>query len=177
MRVHTSGKPVGEVDLGLIAVDRRLPGADLANICNEAAIFAARRKSRRVVGRPTSSRPSSAWSRGCSRAGRSPTTSAGSSPTTRPATRCAPSCYPASTARTTSRSCRAGARSATPCNLPDEDRYLKTRDELVDQMTVLLGGRAAEQLVFGAVTTGAADDLARVGEIACAMVHEFAMGT
>ena len=51
-------------------------------------------------------------------------------------------------------------------NLPDEDRYLKTRDELVDHMTMLLGGRAAEQLVFGAVTTGASDDLRRAADIA-----------
>jgi cell division protease FtsH len=44
-------------------------------------------------------------------------------------------------------------------------------------MTVLLGGRAAEQLVFGAVTTGAADDLHRVAEISRSMIHEYAMGT
>ena len=44
-------------------------------------------------------------------------------------------------------------------------------------MTMLLGGRAAEQLVFGSITTGAADDLRRVAEIAHAMVHEYAMGT
>jgi cell division protease FtsH len=62
-------------------------------------------------------------------------------------------------------------------NLPEEDRYLKTREELIDFMTMLLGGRAAEQLVFGAITTGAADDLKRVGEIARSMVLEYAMGT
>src|SRR4051794_4731162 len=62
-------------------------------------------------------------------------------------------------------------------NLPEEDRYLKTRDELIDHMVVLLGGRAAEQIVFGAITTGASDDLARVAEISRAMVHEYAMGT
>ncbi len=44
-------------------------------------------------------------------------------------------------------------------------------------MTMLLGGRAAEQLVFGSVTTGASDDLKRVAEIAHAMVYEYAMGT
>jgi len=38
-------------------------------------------------------------------------------------------------------------------NLPAEDRYLKTREELLDYMTVLLGGRVAEQVVFGAITT------------------------
>ena len=44
-------------------------------------------------------------------------------------------------------------------------------------MTMLLGGRAAERIVFGSITTGAADDLRRVREIATAMVHEYAMGT
>ena len=62
-------------------------------------------------------------------------------------------------------------------NLPDEDSYLKTREELIDQMTVLLGGRVAEQIVFGAVTTGAANDLQRVAEITHAMVHDYGMGT
>ena len=60
---------------------------------------------------------------------------------------------------------------------PDEDSYLKTREELVDQMTVLLGGRVAEQIVFGAVTTGAASDLQRVEEITHAMIHQYAMGS
>ena len=62
-------------------------------------------------------------------------------------------------------------------NLPEEDRYLKTREELIDFMTMLLGGRASEQLVFGSITTGASDDLKRVAGIARAMVHDYAMGT
>ena len=62
-------------------------------------------------------------------------------------------------------------------NLPEEDRYLKTRDELIDHMTMLLGGRAAEEIVFGSITNGAADDLRRVADVAHAMVHEWAMGT
>jgi cell division protease FtsH len=62
-------------------------------------------------------------------------------------------------------------------NLPQEDRYLKSRQELVDFMKMLLGGRVAEQLTFGHVTTGAADDLSRVTAIARSMVHEYAMGT
>ena len=44
-------------------------------------------------------------------------------------------------------------------------------------MTMLLGGRASEQLVFGSITTGASDDLKRVAGIARAMVHDYAMGT
>jgi cell division protease FtsH len=71
---------------------------------------------------------------------------------------------------------RGGALGYT-LNLPEEDRYLKTREELLDHMTVLLGGRAAEEIVFGEVTTGASGDLERVAEISRAMVHEYAMGT
>ena len=61
-------------------------------------------------------------------------------------------------------------------NLPEEDRYLKTREELLDYMTMLLGGRVAEQIVFGAVTTGASDDLKRVPRSPLDG-HEYAMGT
>ena len=62
-------------------------------------------------------------------------------------------------------------------NQPQEDRYLKSREELIDYMTVLLAGRVSEQLTFGRVTTGAADDLKRVSGIARSMVHDYAMGT
>lgn len=58
---------------------------------------------------------------------------------------------------------------------PTEDRYLMTRTELLARMTVLLGGRAAEMLVFGEATTGAADDLQRATEIARAMVARYGM--
>ena len=62
-------------------------------------------------------------------------------------------------------------------NLPQEDRYLKSREELIDYMKVLLGGRVAEQITFGKVTTGASDDLAKVTRIARGMVYEYGMGT
>ena len=62
-------------------------------------------------------------------------------------------------------------------NLPQEDRYLKSRGELIDFMKVLLAGRVAEQITFGRVTTGAADDLKRVTAVARSMVYEYAMGT
>jgi cell division protease FtsH len=58
---------------------------------------------------------------------------------------------------------------------PTEDRYLMTRAELEHKMAALLGGRAAEQLVFREVSTGAADDLARVTDIARAMVLRYGM--
>jgi cell division protease FtsH len=62
-------------------------------------------------------------------------------------------------------------------NLPEEDRYLKSKDELLDHLVVLLGGRVAEHVVFGAITTGASDDLKRVYDISRAMVSEYGMGT
>lgn len=58
---------------------------------------------------------------------------------------------------------------------PTEDRFLMTRDELENKMAVLLGGRAAEQLVFGQVSTGAADDLQKVTQIARSIVMRFGM--
>ena len=58
---------------------------------------------------------------------------------------------------------------------PTEDRYLMTQDELERKMAVLLAGRAAEQLIFKRVTTGAADDLVRVSEIARSMVTRYGM--
>ena len=61
-------------------------------------------------------------------------------------------------------------------NLPEEDRYLKSKEELTDYLVVLLGGRVAEQIVFGSVTTGASDDLKKVNEISRAMVAEYGMG-
>ncbi|MFQ6111561.1 MAG: ATP-dependent zinc metalloprotease FtsH, partial [Nitrospinota bacterium] len=59
--------------------------------------------------------------------------------------------------------------------LPTEDRYLLTRSELLDRLAVLLGGRAAEEMVFGEVSTGAQNDLQRATEIARSMVKDYGM--
>jgi ATP-dependent Zn protease len=59
--------------------------------------------------------------------------------------------------------------------LPEEDRYLHTKEELVDRMIVALAGRAAEEVVFGRVTNGAANDLEKVTDIARSMVFEWGM--
>jgi cell division protease FtsH len=58
---------------------------------------------------------------------------------------------------------------------PTEDRYLLTRPELLDRLAVLLGGRVAEELVFGDVSTGAQNDLQRATDIARSMVAEYGM--
>jgi cell division protease FtsH len=58
---------------------------------------------------------------------------------------------------------------------PTEDRFLMTREELENKMAVLLGGRAAEEVVFNHLSTGAADDLAKVTDIARSMVMRYGM--
>jgi cell division protease FtsH len=178
LNVHSRGKPLAEdVELGLLARQTAgLTGADLANIVNEAAIAAAREHRSRiaqvdfdaalervVAGMQTRraltehERRVVAWHE----AGHA---------------LCAELLPGVNRAHKVSIVPRGRALGYT-LNLPEEDRYLKTRDELIAYMTVLLGGRAAEEMAFGAVTTGAAEDLHRVAEISRAMVHEYAMGT
>ncbi len=178
LRVHTRRKPVHEgVDFSLLARQTAgLTGADLANICNEAAINAVRRgevvietgdfdhalervvagmqsrrrmteRERRVVAYHESGHAICAW--------------------------LLPSLDPVHRISIVPR----GRALGYTLNLPAEDRYLRSREELIDMMTMLLAGRAAEQLVFGSVTNGATDDLMRVAEIAHSMIDEYAMGT
>jgi cell division protease FtsH len=59
--------------------------------------------------------------------------------------------------------------------LPIEDRFILTRDELIGQIDVLLGGRAAEEIAFGIVSTGAANDLTRATDIARRMITDYGM--
>ena len=58
---------------------------------------------------------------------------------------------------------------------PEEEKYLNSKDELLIELQTLLGGRAAEQLVFGVQTTGAANDIQRATETARAMVTQYGM--
>jgi cell division protease FtsH len=68
----------------------------------------------------------------------------------------------------------ASVRSATRCSCRSE-RYLMTRTDLLGQLAVLLGGRTAEEIAFGEISTGAQNDLQRATDIARAMVTEFGM--
>jgi cell division protease FtsH len=58
---------------------------------------------------------------------------------------------------------------------PTEDRYLMTKSELLDRMAVLLGGRVAEEVIFGEISTGAQNDLQRATDMARSMVTEYGM--
>jgi cell division protease FtsH len=178
LEVHTRSKPIAaNVDFEMIARQTSgLTGADLANIANEAAIFAARSSRdvitqadfdaalERVVAGMQTRKVLNAHERrvvAYHEAGHA---------------LCAELLDGVNRVHKISIVPRGRALGYT-LNLPDEDRYLKTREELVNHMAVLLAGRAAEEQVFGAVTTGASDDLSRVAEVSRAMVHEYAMGT
>jgi cell division protease FtsH len=178
LQVHTRTKPMAsDVDLELVAQQTSgLAGADLANICNEAAIFAARRRSKvisardfdsaieRVIAGVQSKRVLNRHEKrvvAFHEAGHA---------------LCGELLPSVDRVHRISIVPRGRALGYT-LNLPAEDRYLKTREELLDYMTVLLGGRVAEQIVFGAITTGASDDLKRVADIAHSMVHDYAMST
>jgi cell division protease FtsH len=177
LEVHTREKPLENVDLDLVAQQTSgLTGADLANICNEAAIFATRRGAKaisirdfdsaleRVIAGVQSKRVLNDHEKrvvAYHEAGHA---------------LCGEVLPSVDRVHKISIVPRGRALGFT-LNLPAEDRYLKTREELLDYMTVLLGGRVAEQIVFGAITTGASDDLKRVADISHSMVHDFAMGT
>ena len=60
-------------------------------------------------------------------------------------------------------------------HMPEEEKFLSTREELVTEIQTLLGGRAAEQIVFGSMTTGAANDIERATELARRMITQYGM--
>lgn len=70
---------------------------------------------------------------------------------------------------------RGAAALGVTIQMPLEDRFLLSEDELRDRMTVMLGGRAAEEVIYGRVSTGPADDLQRVADMARRMVTQFGM--
>jgi cell division protease FtsH len=177
LKVHTAHQPLEDVDLELIARQTSgLTGADLANICNEAAIFAARRSSEFVAQRDFDSGLERVIAGMQSRRKLNEHEKRVVAYHEAGHALCAELLPGVDRVHKVSIVPRGRALGYT-LNLPAEDRYLKTQEELVQYMTVLLGGRAAEQLVFGSITTGAADDLRRVAEIAQAMVHDYGMGS
>ncbi len=176
--VHTADKPLAsDVDLELIARQTSgLSGAELANICNEAAIFAGRNHRdslmtkdfqaalERVIAGMQSRRVITAHEKkvvAYHEAGHA---------------LCSEILPSVERVHRISIIPRGQALGYT-LNLPVEDRYLKTKDELLDYMVVLLGGRVTEHIVFGQVTTGASDDLRKVHEISRSMVTQYGMGT
>jgi cell division protease FtsH len=178
LHVHSRTKPLADdVDLKLLARQTAgLTGADLANICNEAAICAARRGARKVHMQDFDASLERVLAGVQSRRALTDHEKRVVAYHEAGHALCGELLPSVDRVHRISIVPRGRALGYT-LNLPEEDRYLKTREELIDFMTMLLGGRAAEKLVFGSITTGASDDLKRVADIARAMVREYAMGT
>ena len=175
LAVHTRSKPMADdVDLESIARQTAgLTGADLANICNEAAIGAGR------LGQRTLSMANFNYALERVVAGlqqrRVVTDKEKRILAYHEGGHALVSHLVGNVPQKATIIAR-GAALGYVLHLPEEERYLETREELLDFMMVALAGRAAEQLVFGRVTNGAANDLEKVTQIARSMVFEWGMG-
>jgi cell division protease FtsH len=177
LKVHTNGKPLAkDVDLEVLAKGTvGFSGADLANLVNEAAILAARRNKKsinmeemeesvdRVIAGPErKSRKISPKEKeviAYHEAGHALVA------------RLLPNADPVHKISIVARGMALGYTK----QLPTEDRYLTTRSQLKDGLAHLLGGHAAEDLIFNERTTGAHNDIERVTEYARKMVTEYGM--
>jgi cell division protease FtsH len=178
LKIHAEGITM-EPSMDLQAVARRTPGfvgADLANLLNEAALLAARRDKpavgmkeiddavdRIIAGLEKKNRLINERERtivAYHEAGHAIV--AERVPTADPVHKI--SIIP-----------RGVAALGYTQQLPTEDRYLLTKQELMDRIAVLLGGRVAEELVFNEISTGAGNDLERVTDLARRMVTEYGM--
>jgi len=177
LEVHTKGKPIDStIDLDTLAAGTPgFTGADLANLVNEAALLAARRGRKtigeheleegimRVIAGPEKkTRLLSEHERNVTAYHEMGHALVG---------HYLPNCDPVHKISIISR----GAALGYTISLPAEDRFLMTKSSLMDQMAMTLGGRAAEELVFNEVTTGAANDLEKVTQTSKHMIMRYGM--
>jgi cell division protease FtsH len=177
LEVHTRGKPLGrEIDVDVLAGQTPgFTGADLSNLVNEAALLAARNGKReitqdeleegimRVIAGPEKkTRVMSDKERKVTAFHEMGHAIVG---------HYLPNADPIHKISIISR----GQALGVTISLPGEDRFLTTRAELQDLMAMTLGGRSAEEIVFGEVTTGASNDLEKVTATAKQMVMRFGM--
>jgi cell division protease FtsH len=177
LEVHTRGKPLDQsVDLDTLAAGTPgFTGADLANLVNEAALLAARRGRKtiggleleegimRVIAGPEKkTRLLSEHERKVTAYHEMGHALVGHH---------LPNCDPVHKISIISR----GAALGYTISLPSEDKFLTTKSALMDQMAMTLGGRAAEELVFHEVTTGAANDIEKVTATSKHMVMRYGM--
>lgn len=178
LAVHVKGVALGPgVDLERVAgATPGLAGADLANIVNEAALLAARHD-RENVGQPDFDEAIERVVAGLEKRGRLITDKERRIIAIHEVGHAlvAESIPDQDGVRKISIVPRGLAALGYTFQAPTEDRYLLTRTELKGRLAVLLGGRAAEALVLGEVSTGAHNDLARASDIARSMVARFGM--
>jgi len=177
LKVHVRGKPLGEgIDLATLAkATPGFVGADIENMVNEAAILAARRN-RKTISMPEFEEAIERVIAGPGRKSRIISQhekeiiafhEAGHAVVAHHL----PNCDPVHKVTIVARGLAGGYTMA----LPEEERRLESKNRLRDNLAFILGGRAAEEIVFGDVTTGASNDLERVTEITRSMVTRFGM--
>ncbi|MBI2940358.1 MAG: ATP-dependent metallopeptidase FtsH/Yme1/Tma family protein [Chloroflexi bacterium] len=180
LEVHTRGKPLDTRTVSLETLAKQTPGfsgADLANLVNEAAILAARRN-KKTIGSPEFNEGIDRVTMGPERKSRIMSEKeklvtayheGGHAVTGRMVEHGDPVHKVSIIAR--------GMALGYTQYLPAEDRYNHTRSELEDRLVTALGGRVAEEIVFGEITTGAHNDIERVTQLARRMVTEFGMSS
>jgi cell division protease FtsH len=176
LHVHTRGKPLGpDVDLKTVARQTAgLTGADLANIANEAAIFAGREEAQHITGthfENAMERVVAGLQKRRVVTEKEKRILAYHEGGHALMSHLVGDLLPVQKVTIVSR----GQALGYTLNLPSEERYLHTKEEFEDLLKVYLAGRAAEHVVFGRVTNGAANDLEKATELARAMVFEYGM--
>ena len=177
LRVHVAGKPLA-ADVDLHTVAKSTPGfvgADIENLVNEAAILAARRN-RRTVSMSEFNESVERVMMGPERKSRLITIKEKQITAYHEAGHAIvghllPNCDPIHKVTIIPR----GMAGGYTWMLPDEERRMYSRSKFIDDLSMALGGRAAEEIVFGDITTGASGDLQRVTEIARDMVTRYGM--
>lgn len=177
LQIHGKDKPLHE-GVSLREIAERTPGfsgADLANLMNEAAIFAARRN-KESIGQQELLESIEKVLLGPERrshvfSGKEKKITAFHEAGHALIAALLPHTDPVRKISIVAR----GQAGGYTLKLPTEDRYLKSRAEFIDELAVLLGGFAAESMIFGDVTTGASNDLERASELARRLVTEFGM--
>ncbi len=177
LRVHSKGKPLDK-SVDLQGVARKSPGfsgADLANLVNEAAILAARRN-KKLITTPEFGEALERVVAGPERKSRVISDAekaiiAYHEGGHAMVQRVLPKCDPVAKVSIISR----GMALGYTMGLPMEDRYLQSKAEFEDKIAGMLGGNAAERLIFGDTTTGSSNDIEKATTVARRMVTEFGM--
>jgi cell division protease FtsH len=179
LKIHAKGKPLGS-DVKLREIAERTPGfsgADLANVANEAALMAARQNKTQVdqsefleaiekvlLGPERKSHVLSKKEKEIAafhEAGHALVSSS------------IPGTEPVRKISIISRGMAAGYT----LQVPSEERKMRTKTQFLAEMATLLGGYVAEKIIFGDVTTGASNDLARASELARRLIKEYGMSS
>lgn len=177
LKIHGQDKPLS-LNVNLRQIAERTPGfsgADLANLMNEAAILAARRNKKQIsqeelissvekvlLGPERKSHILSQKEKEIAAYHEAGHALVGAS---------LPNCDPVRKVSIVARGLAAGYT----LKLPTEDKYLHSRSEFIDELSMLLGGYSAEKIIFNEITTGAANDLEQSSKLARKLVMQFGM--